>query len=175
MVFIIASMAAFSYLITPAYGDINDKRAEVRSRQSLKDDYEKSLDQIKQLKDKYQSVIESKNNISYILPPSHNTAEIVNQISNLAAVNRLTLDSLSVQRESVRGASNFRASNGVATLRFNVNISGTYENFRTYLGNLETNINLMDVSDLKIGVANVAGKGSSFSYTFTLDTYYQAN
>ncbi len=175
MVFIIAAMGVFSYLIAPTYDEINTKRAEVRSRLSLKDEYQKSLDRIQELKNKYQNVVESKTKISYILPPSHNTAEVVNQISNLALVNRLTLDSLSVQRGSMRSASNSKASNGVATLRFNVNVTGAYENFKSYLTNLETNINLMDMSDLKIQ-SNVGVSGATgFSYAFILDTYYQAN
>lgn len=173
MVFIIAAMGTFSYLITPVYDEISTKRSEVRSRLSLKDEYQQSLDRIQDLKHKYKDVVESKTNISYILPPSQNTAEVVNQVSNVAAVNRLTIESLSVRREPVRQASNSAVSNGVAILRFSVRVLGSYENFRSYLSNLETNINLMDIRDLKIDSNEGVSGATGFSFSFILDTYYQ--
>ena len=60
----------------------------------------------------------------------------------------------------------------MGTLKVNLKIFGTYEGLKTFLGELEKNIKVMDVKTLKIDQVGKAEQ-NLFSYTLAVDTYYQ--
>lgn len=180
MILFIGCLVVFTYLIAPTYDEINSKRATVSSLVGLVNDYQKSLDRVNQLQSKYQDVVQSQKIISLILPLRQNTAEIVNQINNLAAVNHLKMDSLAVQLQPIKPSSNASISKGIGSLRLSFHLTGDYQDFHSYLGNLESNVYLVDLNLLKIDNPSGSsllrgGESSNLSYTLTADSYYQSN
>jgi Tfp pilus assembly protein PilO len=168
---IIASIFVYSSLINPAYSEIKNLRSEVAGRLELVDKHKTSIDQVKKILGEYQDVVQIQDTVSTILPSEQNLPSAVYQISKLASVNELPIELLSAQQLAIKPSNQPELVKGVGVLRFNLRVVGSYEKFKSFLQNLETNINLMDLASLKIEPQT---KGANkFNYTLVVDAYYQ--
>lgn len=177
VVLFIATLFVFSSFIEPSYQDILGKRSEVNSRLNLLNDYNISLAHVQQLASQYKNVAQFQQTISTILPTAPDVSQAVNQISSLANINRLAIGSISVELLPLRPPVDTTISNSIGTLRLNVRLTGDYQGFKSFLQNLETNINLMDLNSLKVDAfsSRPGAVTNQFTYTMSIDTYYQSN
>ena len=169
----IASLFIYSSLIRPAYSEIKSLRAEIASRLKLINKNEVFVQQVKKLLTEYQDVAKVQETTSLILPLEQNTPQTVNQINGLSEFNKLTIEFLSVQQLAIKPSDQPGLVKGLGVLRYNLRLTGTYENFKLFLQAAETNVNLMDLVSLKIEQATKSAQ-DNLSYTITMDTYYQA-
>ncbi len=169
----IASLFIYSNLVRSVYSDIKDLRAEVVSRLELINKNQASVSQVKQLLNEYQNISQIQETISAVLPLEQNVPQGVNQISGLAKLNDLAISFLSVQQLAIKPSSQPGVVNGLGVLRLNFGLSGSYENFKTFLQGLDTNITLLDLLTVKME-SKATSKSGELSYTLTVDTYYQA-
>ncbi len=169
---IIASIFIYSSLIRPVYSEIKNLRSEVAGRLELVDKHKTSIDQVKKILGEYQGAVQIQDTVSTILPPEQNLPSAVYQISRLANVNELQLELLSAQQLALKPSAQPSLVKGVGTLRFNLRAVGSYEKFKFFLQNLETNMNLMDLASLKIE-PQIKG-ANKFNYTLVVDAYYQS-
>ncbi len=171
---IIASLFVYSSLIRPAYSEIKNLRSEVAGRLDLINRNKASIEQVQKLLSEYESISQAKEMTSLVLPSEQNISQAVNQIVSLISLNGLSAELLAVQQLAIKPSAQPNLVKGTGTLRFNLRLAGGYENFKTFLQNLETNINLMDLANLKIEQGVKTKAGDSFSYTMIIDSYYQA-
>ena len=171
----IAAVFVYSSFIRPAYSDIATLRTLVSEKTTLFEQQKSSVDQLQNLLSQSQDVLKVEDTISSILPLSPDVASGVNQINGLSKINNLALDLLSIEETAIKPSGRPDLARGVGTLKFNFHLSGSYENFKTFLQNMETNITLMDLANLKLESASKTRSGENrFSYTVTVNTYYQA-
>jgi Tfp pilus assembly protein PilO len=171
---IIASIFVYSSLINPSYSEIKNLRSEVAGRLELVAQHKTSIDQVKKILGEYQGAVQIQDMVSTILPPEQNLSSAVHQINKLASVNELPIELLSAKQLAIKPSNQPELVKGVGTLRFNLRVVGSYEKFKSFLQNLETNINLMDLASLKIE-PQTKGAGNNFNYTMVVDTYYQSD
>jgi len=172
---LIASIFVYSTLIRPAYSDIENLRAQASSKTQLLEQQQSSIKQVQSLLSQYQDVLKVEDTISSILPLSPDVASGVNQITGLSKINNLTIDLLSIEETAIKPSDEPNLVKGVGALKFNFHLIGSYENFKAFLQNVETNITLMDLTNLKVETAARAKLNENrFSYTLTVNTYYQA-
>jgi Tfp pilus assembly protein PilO len=171
----IGSLFVYGSLIKPAYSQIKDLRSEVASRLDFIEKNEAYIQKIQKKIKELQDLDKTTETISLILPLNQDVASRVSQIDGLAYNNRLTIELLSIQELSIKPSKQPNLVKGIGTLRFNFKASGNYENFKSFIQALETNITLMDLVGLKIEPNNKPKTaGSNFDYTMVVDTYYQA-
>lgn len=172
---IIASLFVYSSLIRPVYSEIKNLKAEVGSRLDIINKNKSSISQVQKLLSEYQETVKIQEITLSILPLEYNLSSAVNQIVGLANLNNLSIQSLAVQQLAIKPLTQSNLVKGIGTLRFNIRLSGSYENFKMFLGNLETNVNLMDLVSLKIEQSReIRTDNKSFSFAIIIDTYYQA-
>lgn len=173
---IIASLFVYSSLIRPVYSEIKNLRSEAASRLDLINKNKVSITQVQKLLNEYQNIAQVQEVISSILPLEQNVPQAINQIVGLAELNKLSIELVAVQKSAIKPSDQPNLVKGIGTLKLNIRLSGSYENFKKFLQNLETNVNLMDVVDLKIEpeIKIKFGVGT-FLYTMTIDSYYQAD
>lgn len=170
----IAAIFVYSNLVSPAYSEIKDLRAELLSISEAADEQQLAVKQVQNLLQKQQDVSSIQNVIGAILPLSRDVASNLNQISSLAAINNLKLESLSVSKMANRPSSNQKLVKSIGVLRLTFQLSGSYENFKAFLKAAETNIVLMDLADLKIESRQSSkASGGNFSFVVNMETYYQ--
>jgi len=171
---LIGSIFVYSSLIRPTYSQIKDLRAEKASRLDFIAKNEAYIQQIQKALREYQDSKNITETTSLILPLNQDLASRVNQIAGMSSNNKLILELLSVQQLPIK-PSNQPIIKGIGVLRFNLQLMGSYENFKSFLQALETNITLIDLIDLKISqAAQAKAAENNFRYTMVVDTYYQA-
>ena len=171
----IAAIFVYNNLVSPAYLEIKDLRAELLGSSKLVEDQRSAINQVQNLLKEYQSILSVESTIGMMLPLSQDAASNLNQIAGLAAINNLKLESLSVNKMANRSSNKQDLVKGIGILRFTFQLSGSYENFKSFLRAVETNIVLMDLVDLKIESTQGTKLGGSggLSFSANIDAYYQ--
>lgn len=171
---LVGALFIYSSLIRPAYSEIKGLRSEVATRLRMIAEYKEAISQIQKVLEDYQDVFQLRETISLILPNNQNLAQAVYQLNGLAGINKLTIDKITSRVLAIKPSIYPDLIKGVGTLRISFTLSGNYENFKSFIHNLETNMTLMDLADLKIEPVSRARIGeNNFFYMATIDTYYQ--
>lgn len=170
----ISAIFVYSNFISPAYSQIKDLRGELLSISEASEEQQQAIGQIQNLLQEQQNISSIESIIGIILPLSRDTALNLNQISSLAAINDLKLDSLSINKMANKPSINQRLVKSIGVLRINFQLTGSYENFKAFLKSAETNISLIDLIDLKIESSQgFKSSGTNFTFVANMETYYQ--
>ncbi len=161
----IGAILVYSYLISPTYADIQQKQGSLEAKQKQFGEYQKIITQTQQLIAEYQN---SQGDISSILPSDPEIAPAYFQLTQLASNDGLSIQSVDAKEMAIMPTKSSLV-NGVGDIRFNVQVVGSYENLRKFFGDLESNIRIFSVNDLKI--ESVASDVLNIS--FDVDAYYQ--
>lgn len=174
--FTAALVVYFSYIV-PANQEIQTIKSRYVGRQNFIENQKSAISQVQKLVESYQGQGQIQDVISSIIPQSVDTAGAFAQMSGLTQVNKLIIQGLSVSVPVQQNASASSTLGGVlvkplGSLDFQVRIVGTYEDFKSFLGNLETNIRIFDIKRIDI---QPMGKPNQDLYSFdiTATTYYQ--
>lgn len=184
LLFIFGAIFTFSSLIRPAYTEAQEVKGRLLSQEIVLKNQKAAVDQVKALIDTYKGEGSFAEVATLVLPNSKQEAEAIHQVTQLAAINSLTIQTVAVSAPSVqnvgdKGSAKAGAKSGdaalakpVGNLNIQMRLAGTYESFRTFLQNIETNIRIMDVRN--VGVSPV-GKPNQDFYLFdlTVVAYYQ--
>ena len=181
-ILLVGSLVALTYLIQPAYSNIMDTRAQIVSKTKIRDTYDSSIKQAEKIKADYQNLLDTQQSISSILPPQEDLPETVNQVSGLAALNNLDLQTLSLTKPEVKSSSNTTDKKdfikAIGTMKTSFKIVGSYESFRNFIGQLENNSDLLDLESLKItpfiDTVSKTQVQDKYTYDLEVDNYYQA-
>ncbi|MBI3638589.1 hypothetical protein HY227_02490, partial [Candidatus Wolfebacteria bacterium] len=112
---IIGSLLVFSSLIKPEYEEVVKRRAEVEARISASDEYKNSTKNVEKLLKEFQNIDQFKENISMVLPVDQNFPQAMNQITGLASINKINVESLSIERTAIKPTANADTVKGVGT------------------------------------------------------------
>ncbi|MEE8131878.1 MAG: type 4a pilus biogenesis protein PilO [Candidatus Paceibacterota bacterium] len=170
----IVALIVYTSFIKPAYGDIGEKRSELAAQQEVKEQLELAVEQVQKLLAEYQDIGLLQETISSILPTEQIVPQAIAQVTGLAENNFLSIQSLTLRQLAIKPSIDSKLIKGLGTLRFDIRLAGNYESLKTFLKQLESNIRLMDLVDLKIESVGVPGQ-NIFLYTIMVDTYYQTN
>lgn len=167
----LASIVFFTAFVSPEYNDINKLRGEFSVSQELYNEQTKIIDKVKALIEQYKgtAIIQD---IARTLPQDEGTASIVHQLNGIAANSGVVLQSLNLQTMPLRTVSPNvpQGIKSIGTVQITLRIAGPYENFKTFLGRVETNIRLMDIVDWRIE----STIKTAFSYNVIINAYYQS-
>ncbi|MFH1346882.1 MAG: type 4a pilus biogenesis protein PilO [Spirochaetota bacterium] len=170
----IAAIFVYSNLVSPAYSEIKNLKAELLSSSKMVEEQQFITSQVQNLLNEYQDISSIENTVGIMLPLSQDATSNLNQITGLVTINNLKLESLSVSKMANRPSDSPNLVKGVGILRFTFQLSGSYENFKSFLKAVETNIALMDLVDLQIeSPQNLKASGANLSFLINIKTYYQ--
>ncbi len=168
---LIAAVIVYSNLVHPAYNEVQRLRDQRAANLNLLQEQSEAINVVQRLLSEYQSLAQIQENISTILPNKEEVPSVINQLQGLATVNNLNIESLSLQYPPLTTSAD-PLIKSLGTLRVTIRLNGDYKNLSPFLGDLETNIRLMDVYSLGIEGGGVPGK-NKLIYNLVLDTYYQ--
>jgi len=104
--------------------------------------------------------------ISYALPDSFLTANVLSQIQNVASANNVIISDLDFEPPVDK------KTPPPLAVTIKQNISGTYESLRSYIRKLEENLPLMDIRVLRIGGIRQINDQTIFSCELEIKTYF---
>lgn len=181
VVFLFGAFFIYFNAIQPAYEEVQASRGEVYAKEDFIETQRAVVDQVKAALEQYEGKEALQNAVSMAIPPGTNQSEIAHQISALATQNQLTIQTLTAATPTVQNVkevegardenTNFKVK-PLGVLSFQMKLSGTYANFKSFISNLENNIRIVDVKSASI---EDSGKVTQDFYLFniTVATYYQ--
>ncbi|MEK7608832.1 MAG: hypothetical protein AAB495_04605 [Patescibacteria group bacterium] len=185
LVFIFGALFIFSSLIRPVYSEALERKSRLFSQEELLKNQKAAVDQVKALINTYKGEGSFAEVAAIALPNTKQEAEAIHQVTELARVNSLTIQTLAVTAPSVQNISDRNIPKAgtkggdiatlakpVGNLNIQLRLAGTYASFRAFLQNIETNIRIMDMRN--VGVSPV-GKPNQDFYLFDVAVvaYYQ--
>lgn len=177
----------FVVFVGPVYSQISDLKMQIASyNQAL--DNSKSLENERDKLTKKYSAIDPENldKLQKLLPDNVDNIRLILEIEKVASPYGMVLRDVryDVEKESssngvVQGGEITRQVNkdyGVWNLEFST--EGTYNNFLSFLRDLESNLRIVDISSIQFSSNVPLPKGStieSYKYAFKIKTYWMKN
>jgi Tfp pilus assembly protein PilO len=191
IVFIVGSVVIYFQLIQPSYDEMLALKSDDASRQKFLDDEKSAVDKVKGLIADYHDTKneEIQKTVSLVLPTEPDGPGAIAQLYGLTQKNNLQLTGISISGAGVSGASavsglkpsNLKAAlqRPLGTLSLSTTLTGSYEDFKTFLSELQTNIRIFDLKSLTVAPIFKAGKDknvqeiSGYTFGIAVSTYYQ--
>jgi len=171
LAFLIGAVLVYTNLVQPAYSDVQNLRGKKTALQDTIVQDEQAVATVNNLVGQYQSLSQLRDSLSNILPTEERVPEAVYQLQGIASVRQMEIQSLSLQYLPMQATQPGSLTKPMGTLSVNLRVAGTYQNFKLFLSDLETNIRLMDVSSIRIEGGNIPG--GKLTYTVVVNAYYQ--
>ena len=175
LVLLVAAVFIYSSLIKPAYSEIKSLRAQAASRIDVIEENQSYITKVQNLLNEYQNASQLQAAISVLLPDEQNLAQALNQISGIISISNLSPDRISVNQLAIRPSLGSSIVKSIGTLRFEVRTLGSYQNFKSFLEKLETNMGIFDVVSVKVEPPSRGAGAGAFNYAAVIDSYYQTN
>lgn len=184
LLFVVAALLVLFDLVEPAYGDLMAMKGELATGQGFLSQEQSIITKTQNLISQYQSDSTAKNNLALAMPSGPDVSGALAQIYGLATANNLVVQNITVSAPSVQAAA---ARTGAPTLAeivkpqgsitFQFSAVGSYENMKSFLAGLESNIRIFDIKTLSLqpGTSGVKGLTGTdvFTYSVAVTTYYQ--
>ncbi len=196
LLILVIAVFMFFYLVQPEYGNLMTLKGTVANDQQFLATQQKIAAQVQGAITAEESQSSSSQAIAFALPVGPDTAGALAQIYGLAAANGMTVESVGVSLQSATQSapqSTSASASGTASLAslikpagsitFQVSATGSYEALKAFLGGLETNVRIFDVTALSVkpvptvttAGASVNGTQDLYNYNLTVVAYYQSS
>lgn len=181
--FILVSFICFFDLVQPEYQNTEASRSQQLGEQNLLISQTALVQTVQTTLNTYQNETQNTSNIGLAMPSGEDVAGALTQIEGIAENNGIVMTSIAVSPPQVQvktGATSTTTMKPLGSFTLTVTASGSYESFKNFLSELETNIRIFDVKNISLrpsAAAAVAGKAAPspdmFTYAITVATYYQ--
>lgn len=174
-ILIIASVAVFVVIIRPKYQALQSVRQSVAQSSTNLETASKVAESREALIATYNSISKSDlDNLKTLMPDSVNNIRLIIQINSLGTKNGLSLlRNVDYQTDDQTTATPDTTKRPYGEFTISFQTTGQYQNFLTFLTDLESNLRLVDVTKVEFapveGAQAIAG---SLSYRITLKTYW---
>ncbi len=166
------SLYVFISMVIPSYNFTQELRAEKASKEKILVEYKKALEETNRLRATYSSIEQFQSQLNQFLPIKEDLPPVVNQVYGLAALNEVVLSGMDFQiRASETSASKKSLVYPNSGIAISTRVTGNYDNVKRFIGDLETNLRLFDVSS--INISGGGKKDAKLEAALTFDTYFQ--
>lgn len=173
LVFLVASVVVYSSLIQDAYSQVVTLRGTLISKQNTYQQLTQTFSQIQSLIAQFQNQGDVQKQASLILPKDRDPSYLIGQIVGLAEANGIAVASISTQIPPIQ-PSQSKVIENIGQIKANISLSGSYAGFKAFIRQLENNILILDMTDIKIDSAAQTGS-AVLSYTVSVTSYYQTS
>lgn len=179
-ILILAFIAVIVFFDLPGVQKTLNLREQLKEGEEELSEKQVLLAKIEKLLKDYEESQEDLKKVSYILPSGQDIANLIVQLEALAFEGGLVLDAIEfspVEKQEVSRDAQMSSPEEVVvrkyqTLKVNLKLIGDYSAFKTFLGLVEENIRLMDITSIDFSIQ--AGEESQlFNLNLNLNTYYQ--
>jgi hypothetical protein len=187
---IAAALVVYFEFIVPAYTNLQLVKGQEESEATLYSNEQQVVSKVKSLLTTYQSDASSSQSVAMALPVGPDVSGALAQIYGIATNANVTVQGTEISTQAVQAvAAPATTVDAVAaagsivkptgTVSFQITGSASYESFKSFLQELETNIRVFDVTAISLQPAAIVATKTQavttdmFNYTITVVTYYQ--
>jgi Tfp pilus assembly protein PilO len=148
--FLLVAIALSGYFIAiPAIDQIQALRTEIPAREAIEERKKAQLSELEKLNAEYQQNRALVNEISAQLPSRKDIPNIVRQLEDMAGRSGLRFSGVSFSDGEMKREITI-TDNAISRLDLGISLSGSKSQLATYLGLVENNVRIMDVSSVSI-------------------------
>ena len=179
LAFLTGAVVLYFDFIKPTFDEIQMVKGNELAREQIKEKQQQAVEQVKKLLGTYQEQQGLQNAVSASLPLKTAAGEVIAQANAITTSRHMILQSVALLPPSIEpGAGGLKSSSTlslvspVSSLGFQLRVLGTYEDFKEFLKDLETNARITDVKEI---VLSPAGRPDQDVYLFDvkIKVYYQ--
>ena len=192
VVFFVGSIVIYFQLIQPAYGETLKLKSTKASLQSFLDKEKQAIDTVKQLISDYNTKNEKiQQTVSLVLPTDPDVSGAVTQLYGLSQNNNLQFKDVKISVPGLSSASSqakgldpsnlaLALQRPIGTLSLSTVLVGSYDDFKEFLSQLQSNIRIFDIKTLSMSPVINIGKDKipqaieKYTFSFSVSTYYQS-
>lgn len=197
MGFFVATAIAYFYFIVPAYNSLQSSRQDEASRAQFVQNEQASVKKVQGLISTYQGQTALEDTISQALPQTPDISGALLQLNGIARIIGLSMGEISVEQallgpntqapanqESTSPSGRNEPLANIAaplgTLTFKIQLTGSYEEFKNFVKEVETNIRIFNIQSFEIQPKaesqgmHAAAPANVLNYTVTILAYYQS-
>ncbi|TSC91792.1 MAG: hypothetical protein CEN90_256 [Parcubacteria group bacterium Licking1014_17] len=153
-------------LVAPKYDEIKLAKATITERENLLADYESANQKFSELDMKYNQNKASIDKLSVLLPKSEQTDQIIFSVHEAAAQSGTQLTNISISSQNDQSEGPYEQRTVLVDLYCN------YGSLISFLDNIEKNLRLSDVAQIRVSKGSGAGDGAlSMSASLTIVVY----
>ncbi len=180
LLFLIGAFLVYFDLVSPAYSDLQVLKGKQASELAFLSEASTTMQQVQKLIATYQSESQAESMVALAVPTGKDVSGAIAQIYGIAQVNNIDIQDVSVSTvSSLQGATSTKASGAslvkpLGNISFVIAASGNYENFKSFLSEIETNIRIFDIKNVSVQpVSATSGSQDLFNYSVSIIAYYQ--
>jgi Tfp pilus assembly protein PilO len=175
LLFLLGTVMVYSIFIRPEYDIVNELRGTLVSKSNLLAEQKAIINQVQQLLSEYKNSARVQEAVSLSLPRTEEVASVFAQLQALAQANNLFIEIFGVQslppKQTISSRGELAVVKDVGIVQVNLKISGGYEDLKSFLRGMETNIRVMDLISLRL---EKSGRSPDvYGYGLVVNTYYQ--
>lgn len=162
-------------IILPAYSEVRTRQEMLNQKKAELQKLEELVGKMNELVSVYKEKETEIEKVWQILPKEKDISGLLVQFESLAAQSGLILGAIDFSeveiQEQIRAESQRKITPPYKTLSVSIKITGSYDAFKIFLSNLESNLRLTDVQSI-----NFASKGEIsdiFEFSLKGNVYYQ--
>lgn len=176
--FFIAALVVYGNLIRPKMTEVNEKRALAFSKETFLRNQQSSVAQIQNLIGQMQGTEKARTSIGLAMPEGTNVTQALSQLNAIARDKQVEFLNFSVGQGNIRP----KPSSGlllrrVAEMDMGISVLGFYDNVKSFLEGVETNVRVSNVKKFSFAPLPKQGSGSTggglYSLGINLKMYYQ--
>jgi len=170
---LVSALVVYATLIRGQYAAVQELRGRLEAKIGILDIETKAVEQVKNLVVNLKSIANISTALSFALPQEESVSSVVSQINSLTQVHGLVLQGVGISYLPIMPPPvKLSFAKGIGALRLDIKFVGPYAAGRDFLADLERNLRIMDIKNLKMESASKTGQ-DLMSFGLTIDTYYQ--
>ncbi len=145
---LLAAFVVFTSFVRPLYAQIASVQSEEFARRKFLSDQQSVVTEVKKLIASFAEAEKLQEGIAHALPLGPQVAEALVQVNGLSEINNLKPRSfgVTIAPPDARAAAAAKATDSLvkpfSSVSFHVELTGSYEDFKAFMKNLETNIRI---------------------------------
>jgi Tfp pilus assembly protein PilO len=174
---VVALVVYFSFVV-PLYHEIKAKRVDQASRVAQVENQKAIVAEVKKLIATYQAGGDLQTLVSSALPLDPNLSEALTQIYGIAQANNVNPRAFAITPDPVVQSTTRNAVRQqvlvkeIGSTSIRLDMTGTYQDIKNFLKNVETNIRIFDVKSMTLQPA-LKPNQNSYTATVVIVAYYQ--
>lgn len=167
--FFVGILVVYTSLVRPELAKIGEHRALLVSKEILFNNESNAVSQVENLLGQFQNLAELQDTVSLALPLDANVTGALNQVQSIARLSNVSVSSFAVKPLAF-AASKDPLVKRMGSFELNLAVSGSYDNLKTFIKSVETNVRVMNVSSMRL---TQAATGDNLNLALTVEVYYQ--